>query len=758
MPITKVKDIKNIDAFDAFQWNGSDLKKYNLIYGWNGCGKTTVSRVLSFIEKKKIDMPEFSSIQFQVQTDTGATKESDLPASNVSIKVFNEDFIRENLEFHESKAKKILIVGKDNIDAQAEITALEARVTMAREEHDRLEADRGKISSIDIILTEAAREVIKQFTNTPLGSGTYYGRSYNRTKIEPLVTEGKITPENIDSLIIEKVEDIDNKREIIKSQKQKIGSELKGVDAFSSLFESANGLLDKFVDVEVIAGLDSDKELRDWTEQGYHIHKDRNLESCQFCKKALDKGFLENLGKFFTEELEKAKHGIDDIITKIDVPENKAEIAFTESGRLFPDLANEYLGTKSSVEDKGREVRGSITSLINALKEKRENLHDRTKPVSKVPYPETAIQEFNALIEKLNGTVKKHDERIDKIDEAAKAIETHTIASVLKSKEYFKKKQDLADLDAKLSPLKIEINTLNGEIKKKRGGVLNASIAIDGINDVLKDFFGESHIYLELTDSKAPEVGYIVKRRGKNAKHLSEGEKSVIALIYFLAKLEEDGFKKESGIVVVDDPVDSQDEIFLFRTFGLIKRQLIKAEQLIVLTHNFAFFNLVRDWMNDTGEAELYLMTCNRSGTSHEAKIEPLPDIIKKYKTEYQFLFFQLYNFNKNGTGVDAPLIPNIARKTLEYFAGFKWSCSVDESFGNMVHSRYATDTNLRNKGVADFIVKFLHEYSHGLDFTRPITAATLEAKDVAKNVMEFIHMSDDDHYKKLKALCDPST
>jgi wobble nucleotide-excising tRNase len=221
MPITRIKDIKNIDAFDSFKWDAGDLKKYNLIYGWNGCGKTTVSRILSFIEKKKIDMPEFSSIQFQVQTDTGVIKESDLSTSNISIKTFNEDFIRENLEFHESKAKKILIVGKENIDAQAEITVLEAKIVTAREEHDRLEDARGKISSIDAILTEAGREVIKQFTNTPLGSGTYYGRSYDRRKIEPLITDGKITAENLDSLIIEKVEDIDNKREIIKSQKRK---------------------------------------------------------------------------------------------------------------------------------------------------------------------------------------------------------------------------------------------------------------------------------------------------------------------------------------------------------------------------------------------------------------------------------------------------------------------------------------------------------------------------------------------------------
>lgn len=182
---------------------------------------------------------------------------------------------------------------------------------------------------------------------------------------------------------------------------------------------------------------------------------------------------------------------------------------------------------------------------------------------------------------------------------------------------------------------------------------------------------------------------------------------------------------------------------------------MIKVGQLVVLTHNFAFFNLVRDWMNDLEASELYLMTCNKTSTTHNAKIEPLPDVIKKYKTEYQFLFFELYSFNKSGTGIDAPMVPNVARKLLEYFAGFKWSCSVDESFANMVHSRYVNDMNLKNKGVADFIVKFLHEYSHGLDFTRPITASALEAKDVAKNVLDFIHMSDEEHFKKIKSICE---
>ena len=67
MAIKKIKDIKNIDAFDSFSWDGEDCKKFNLIYGWNGSGKTTLSRVLNFLERKAIHIPELQSIDFTVQ-------------------------------------------------------------------------------------------------------------------------------------------------------------------------------------------------------------------------------------------------------------------------------------------------------------------------------------------------------------------------------------------------------------------------------------------------------------------------------------------------------------------------------------------------------------------------------------------------------------------------------------------------------------------------------------------------------------------
>jgi wobble nucleotide-excising tRNase len=125
-----------------------------------------------------------------------------------------------------------------------------------------------------------------------------------------------------------------------------------------------------------------------------------------------------------------------------------------------------------------------------------------------------------------------------------------------------------------------------------------------------------------------------------------------------------------------------------------------------------------------------------------------------QYKTEYQYLFSLLYKYSEDQKGLDAPLVANIARKVLEYFACFKWSCKTTEEFTNIVLTRYIKDENKFKQGVGDFVVKFLNENSHGQDFTRTVVASSFEAKDIAKMTMEFIKFEDYEHFNHLESKC----
>jgi len=758
METKRIKEIKNTDAFDGFHWLGDDLKKYNLIYGWNGSGKTTISRVFNFLERKEVHIPDLSAIEFTVQVDGGLIKQTGLATHTLNVRVFNEDFIEENLKFEQSQARKIVILGKENVAVQKEIEELGIQLLDKEKTITGFEEQLNRVPDLNAILTKAGSEVPQQFANTPLASGGYYGRSYNKTKVDKRLENEDVSESNITSLVLDAT-DFDTKKDVIKNEKKAISISATDIPDLSKMFAGANELLNTSITITEIEELKDDKDLRDWVEDGYKLHRDRKLNDCKFCKSGLPDGLLTHLGGYFTDELQKAKTQINSTVSSLGT-QYAGAVLNLDGNTFFQDLARKFDTSKNDLSAQVKIIEGAITSLISQLNEKGGNLHDHSKKYSPVEYPTDAISKANIAIGKIKDIITEHNNKVatiaDEVKKCAEAIELHIIAKTLSDREYFKHKKEDEHIRTEISKLMGERTAIDGQIKTKKASLQNATDAVDKINAILAEFFGSDYIHLEVSETASKEIEYVLKRRDKNARHLSEGEASVLALVYFLIKLEEDGCDKKHCLIVVDDPVDSQDSNFLFHTAGLLKRQLKDAGQLLVLTHNFEFFNLIRDWYLSQqlkDHSALFFISHNKSGTPQEVKVDNLPDLLREYKSEYQYLFARLYRYSKDLEPLDEPLVANIARKVLEYFAGFKWACKTTESFAEIVNNRFIADPSHLKKGVGDFVIKFLHEYSHGQDFSRPISASMLESKQIAKNVLEFIRLADDDHYDRLEKL-----
>jgi wobble nucleotide-excising tRNase len=759
--LVKIKQIQGIDAFDQVRWTGEDLKVHNLIYGWNGSGKTTIAKILGFLEKKRISLLEYKSVEFAIQTTTGMLRASELGSHNLDMRVFDEDFVKENLLFDDSTAKQIVMIGKENLDLQKEIISLEGEKNEAQKDLDGVQAKCPKATRHLQILTDAASAVPIEFGNTRFANDVYYGRNYKKPKVDSLLADGTITEQNVDSLVITNPEILEGKREIVKQEKGTANLPLTELRNRRNLFEAANALLKLNVRTEEIEELSADTELRDWTEIGYRLHKDRNLQTCQFCHNQILKERFEKLGRYFTSELKDTKNKIDDLIGLLKKLGDSEPTPNLDSGRLFPDIAKDYLKAKQAVETHGDHIRRATEELINKLEQKKDSLAYAREPLEGVPYPEAHVREFSGALEEIRALFAKHNERVTDGEriarDAAKSIELHIVASVLKAREYFLHKREYEKAESKKRDLFARIAELTKKIGSKRAMMKNTAIAAEKINIIAKEYFGEGQIYLEHNEPEGETKGYILKRRDKPAKYLSEGEKSALALIYFFIKLEEEGSEKSSCIVVIDDPVDSQDARFLFQTYGLLKRQLENVKQLIIFTHNYEFFNLLRDWLigkRRVGDSQLYLISINNVRATRELVVENLPELLKRFKSEYQYLFSLLYLYANGKRDLEEPLVANIARKVLEYFAGFKWACKTEEEFTSTVLTRYV-DRNVFEKGIGDFIVKFVNEYSHGQEFSRPISASMFEAKKIAENTLQFIKNVDKEHFGKLAKNCD---
>nr|WP_246308021.1 AAA family ATPase [Chitinibacter bivalviorum] len=85
----------------------------------------------------------------------------------------------------------------------------------------------------------------------------------------------------------------------------------------------------------------------------------------------------------------------------------------------------------------------------------------------------------------------------------------------------------------------------------------------------MNNFFGHRFLKLKAEQEQgegAKRVRFEVIRDNKKAHHLSEGECSLLAFCYFLAKLDDIATRDTKPVIWIDDPISSLDGItsFLF--------------------------------------------------------------------------------------------------------------------------------------------------------------------------------------------------
>lgn len=112
--IKRFDSLNKISVFNNFTWSSSvtkdgnpvDLKKINIIFGRNYSGKTTLSRIVRALETKNISA--YENPEFNLTFDDGSVIDQvNYRDNNKIIRVFNEDFVKENLAFISNPTESI---------------------------------------------------------------------------------------------------------------------------------------------------------------------------------------------------------------------------------------------------------------------------------------------------------------------------------------------------------------------------------------------------------------------------------------------------------------------------------------------------------------------------------------------------------------------------------------------------------------------------------------------------------------------------
>lgn len=671
--IQSIPNIKDFGVFEAFKWPAElpPFKQYNLIYGWNYSGKTTISRAFRCFELRRTHQ-DFANAQVQLKAADGNVHDLSAPETAPEFRVFNTDFVRENLSFDTSSATPVLVLGSVDISKREALTSKQAQrdaVAASKAESQRVRTE--KRSAVDSGLTNCARDMIKNSLSVP---------DYDRTKFAPKVEECKTNPDRylLDDTRLQQVLSVFRSTE----KKPAIPVKVMALSSVESIRDKVKALLARVVTASApISRLQDNPDVEQWVREGLPIHSGK--DTCQFCGRPLPSGLLDHLAQHFSVDYENVMAEVEQLVKDIRAAK-KEEVPKEHKGDFYAALSARFTIEKQSLE--GLEVlrRSALDTLETSLTLKR------TKAFTSLECPQIddSTDRISAVVTRINETVSEHNKRTDEFDEqrneAFVRLEEHYAATFARDQNYNDVMKEIKGLDDTIADQTKELVELEGDIRRLEEELSELSKGAEQINQLLTTYFGKDDLRIVVS----PEKQFQIIRAGVVAKNLSEGERTAIAFAYFITRVL-DGHHLLSDItIVIDDPVSSLDANHLFGTYGLIKTQLCGCRQLFVLTHSFEFYSLIRDWAADDDDFKkpqadwrkwaIFLVRRTEDG---KAVLELIPKELLKFNSEYHYLFSKLYQFDRVGAGdFDCLLsLPNVVRR----FMGGLWGNHDSEACGS---------------------------------------------------------------------------
>ncbi len=730
--IEKINKIQKLGIFEDYSADSNLEKfaKFNLIYGWNGSGKTTFSEL--FKAFKSGELEEFPDLKYTI-TCSG-NNYSNTQAYDKNIHVFNQKYVADNVDVVSGNIKSIFMLGKVNLDLLGSIQKDEKKLSdreeaLATKSQELIKKQKDK----NKFFTDVAR-IISANTS---GVST---RNYNKNNAEKA----------FDKLESKEVLPQELIKEHLTTLKQQEKQQLTPIEttitkALEGIINDSKNILNKTVEIVVIDRLKNNPNISKWVEEGIHLHKETDLNNCEFCNQQLPVDRIPQLLSYFNDADKSLKMDIESLLERTRAIYSLiSKLSFMDEANLYDEFQEDY---KEEVEN----LETYKAQLLDKVEKLGKEITDKKQHTTEVLTLQIKIndKQFMSSIVKANIRIEECNQKTRDFSNAKKnaesKLEKHYLSEILDKVNSTRKEigvlenecQDITDGDSSNSD-SLSLIEIRSRINENKNEISTSGTACEEINKQLKTFLGRDDLIFEVV-----EGGYGVKRNGKIADRLSEGEKTAIAFVYFTIHLKDKDFDISKEIIVIDDPISSMDSNSIFQAFSFLKNSVKDANQVFILTHNFDFLKLVLGWMKRNQKNSHYFMIKNLyKDKTRIAMLDKLDDLLKNYDTEYQYLFKLLTDFKTDETIESVYHIPNIARKTLESFLLFMVP-NGESPFQKLKKIEFD-----ENKKTA--IYKFTNDQSHttGAGFDPSLVA---ECQKNVQYLLEMIRETFPKHYEILK-------
>lgn len=745
--INKVEKLVSIGKFRNYQATGQvNFKKLTLIYGDNGNGKTTLTSVFRSLATNN---PEIIRSRISTNhTTVQAAQISQLGTPNIfhtfgatgwtvhfpEIEIFDIHFVNENIysgfDFSDEHRKQLhqFVIGAQGVAIQNQIEQNKIDKTTSRQAQANIEAQ-----LIQQVGNNLTNELINAFLAIPATQA-------NDIDQQIIIAETALVSANANA-IIQTLQPLSNHSRITT-----------GID-FNSLMADLQAT-SQTIQNDIIENLFSQhcQDLsantlvgpENWLQRGFaYVESKQALNepniSCPFCKQSVDTNsnilnaytskfnanfnalvqslqtHLQSLQNFNLEATIQAINNIYQINAS-NIASWTTHLPNTVQAPVFNIIANEA------------NLRTEFQNLISSVEQKIQN------PTASLTI--TAATAFQASIQTINANIDAYNQNVQTYNAAITTFRSNiqTIATAQLEVDRLKriKKRFETPITILCNQLTTEKQTLRGletaytqlSQQQQTAATTFFNNYQTQINYYLENVF-RTPFRIENVVHVAPrgratqsQIGYRLTIDGNeisfapnqpfNAKEcLSEGDKSTIALAFFLSKLDIDP-NKQNKILFFDDPLSSLDTNRRTYTIGIIKSLFQQLKQIVVLSHNEYFLHEISKDITASDKCTLRIL---EDFAARASKIE-VCDLDELVKIDYFRNIERLEVFRSDPDINFKDAVLGWLRNVLEAHLRFKFykeirSMTGQQTFGRLISFLNAYPAVFRdNTNRADIISK----------------------------------------------------
>ncbi|GAA8346113.1 AAA family ATPase [Helicobacter pylori] len=674
--IKKIKSFKAFCGLDAIEM--SEFKDYNVIFGNNGCGKTSLTRAFELlipknkhIEKyRTISTAESPSIEFECKDESYKIEPNgDIRVPPFKVEIYNSDFLHNNAPFNSEFGLKklddgvIILEGSVLGEETKEINQLkncrekvEKRQKKIKDENstETLSAKQeSAIKKCDEEIEKIRKEVTSktiQITLDEIKINNICEVSKDKFKVqEDALTNLK---KDFDELN-EAMKEFDDLKEMeLPKDYQTIKDKLESLFSFD--IDKAVGQVSEEIKEHI------SKVGREFIEKGIELQKEMPDNACPFCTQEITNNIIQAYTSYFNKRIEQFNQDsleVSGTLKKILEQWNIKEI-LQSFERFEPFMKKDSSTNKESLENALDQIKVLLEKLQKEVDKKegvknKEKFQETDKKLSEnYKKLQKCVNETRNILNQKKEQKKKLEKLKTELKEARIKKVKHDSYDSQKSKEEAKRK--LSILNRGHERLKCLLEKIDNKLKElndqKRPDIETINNYLKALNLPKYSLDKDYRIVLNSDALENSEAKII----------LSDGEKTTLAFAYFLARLKL-FYKKEdlkNLVVVIDDPISSLDEQRIYNTTCLVAkinqelaREKLSNEkdraQVFVLTHNHTFMARL---INMVGKHARYFQLERHQG---QLKIVCKDKAKGYFDTFYLLLFKEVYAFAKKETVQD---------------------------------------------------------------------------------------------------------